>query len=501
MERFYQEAKKKILLVDDHEIVREGVRRVLERDGYEITEAEGGARALGMLDRGYRPDLVLLDQVLDDERGTRVLEQIKARSAEIKVAIFTGHHERDGDLYISRRESLMAGAAEYLSKSMPIGELRLAVQEVLAGRPSVELLRHLRAIDIGSEYCQSLRDFIKPIEERILASPLTPQVIGVIGEPGSGKTITTWQIIKQLFWGGGAISHFAEQHGFILRADMVHWGDPFGIIPSKGEVPPGSEENRQQVKESAVVFGHAIQKAIRRYYQYPKEVLGTEEVDFKAIDRDAKVISIVSFDTIGISGIDLEDEQVELPRADRLIRDLVQHQGLFEGLDFELALAGISASADVRRKGRRDRELLLKAVTLAQRRRLLKRRGIVIHDPTPSNILEFETEGAKPAEIKQIEKEVDGVTFWLNSKEELRAPVKLNSPSDLSLNYPSGRERIVGKNVIPWFFRRWGVVPDRAIVLYNRDILKRVSVYRNFHEHYPVKELEPWLQGLFESAA
>lgn len=123
----------KVLLVEDHGIVREGVRRLLTADGEsEIMEAASGQEALAHY-RRERPDIVLLDLNLPGMTGLEVLRRLKAEDEEACVLVFTMHAE---PIYAQR--ALQAGARGYVSKSAPADELVTAVRRVAAGGRYVE---------------------------------------------------------------------------------------------------------------------------------------------------------------------------------------------------------------------------------------------------------------------------------------------------------------------------------------------------------------------------
>lgn len=86
--------KKKVLLVEDDESVRQLVRVALDMNGYEVVEAKDGLEGLLMLDM-HRPDAVVLDLMMPDLGGERMLAQLRA-SEETKrtpVVIITGKPE------------------------------------------------------------------------------------------------------------------------------------------------------------------------------------------------------------------------------------------------------------------------------------------------------------------------------------------------------------------------------------------------------------------------
>ncbi len=123
----------RILLVDDHAIVRQGVRQLLLNHSVarEVVEADTGAQALATLD-GDPFDVVLLDISLPDMNGVEVLKRVKRRAPQVPVMMFSMYRE---DQYAVR--SLKAGAAGYLSKTTTATQMIDAIRQVAAGRKYV----------------------------------------------------------------------------------------------------------------------------------------------------------------------------------------------------------------------------------------------------------------------------------------------------------------------------------------------------------------------------
>lgn len=118
----------KILVVDDHAVVREGVRRLLSTiSGAEIHEAATSQDALS-LSRSVNPDIVVLDISLDGSSGLELLRRLKAENSAQRIVMFTMHSEPS---YAMR--ALKAGAAGYVSKSADTGELVTAVKKIASG--------------------------------------------------------------------------------------------------------------------------------------------------------------------------------------------------------------------------------------------------------------------------------------------------------------------------------------------------------------------------------
>ena len=120
----------RILLVDDHAVVREGVRVLLEQqDGMLIVgEAENGARALERL-AGDAPDVVVLDMKMPGASAVETIAAIKRARPSAQILVFTSYAE---DAQV--RDALGAGATGYLLKDALTGDLVRAVREVAAGR-------------------------------------------------------------------------------------------------------------------------------------------------------------------------------------------------------------------------------------------------------------------------------------------------------------------------------------------------------------------------------
>ncbi|SAL68027.1 response regulator protein [Caballeronia terrestris] len=123
----------RILLADDHAIVRRGVAQLLLERGIasEVLEAETGAQAISIA--GQCPvDVTLLDISLPDINGVDVLKRLKRQTPRMPVLMFSMYRE---DQYAVR--ALKAGAAGYLSKTADPALMIGAIQQVAAGRKYV----------------------------------------------------------------------------------------------------------------------------------------------------------------------------------------------------------------------------------------------------------------------------------------------------------------------------------------------------------------------------
>jgi DNA-binding NarL/FixJ family response regulator len=121
----------RILIADDHDVVRSGLRAVLEQqDGWEVVaEAIDGREAVQKA-VATRPDIAVVDYALPIANGAEVTRQIRARVPSVEVLIFT-LHDRDDVV----REVLLAGAKGYLLKSDANKLLLAAIEALAAHKP------------------------------------------------------------------------------------------------------------------------------------------------------------------------------------------------------------------------------------------------------------------------------------------------------------------------------------------------------------------------------
>jgi two-component system, NarL family, invasion response regulator UvrY len=122
-----------VLIVDDHPIVRSGLRRLLSAEPQlDIVETANGQEAIAAF-KERRCDLVILDLNLPGISGLEVLARLRAENPKVRVLAVSMH---DNPLYVTR--VLEAGACGYVSKSAPPEELLEAVRRVAAGSSYIE---------------------------------------------------------------------------------------------------------------------------------------------------------------------------------------------------------------------------------------------------------------------------------------------------------------------------------------------------------------------------
>ena len=169
----------RVLLADDHALVRAGIRALLNTiEGVEVVAEAGDGREALQLIRKLRPDIVLLDITLPDLNGLEVLRESKKDFPDLRVIILTVHEAGEYALL-----ALRAGAAGYLPKSAAANELQVAMKIVGRGETYVS----------GEVSRKTLLEFSQGTTEHIqVLARLTPrqrEILTLIAEGQSTKDI------------------------------------------------------------------------------------------------------------------------------------------------------------------------------------------------------------------------------------------------------------------------------------------------------------------------
>ena len=170
----------RVMLVDDHEVVRKGLRSMLEaNEDLEVVAEAGTADEAVLRARSYRPEVVVMDVRLPDRSGVLACREIRDEHPEIAVLMLTSFSD-DQALF----DSIMAGAAGYVLKQIRGGDLVDAIRRVGAGESLLDPAVTARVLDRvrnpqGDEDPRLAR--LTPTEARILemiAEGLTNKQIG-----------------------------------------------------------------------------------------------------------------------------------------------------------------------------------------------------------------------------------------------------------------------------------------------------------------------------------
>lgn len=137
-----------IMLVDDHAIVREGYRSLLQKQvGLKVvSEAINGEQAYEMFKKN-QPDVSIMDLSLPGQGGLETIHRIKKRFPGAKILVFTMHQNPRFVVQATR-----AGALGYITKSSPAAELLRAIKDVYAGR-------HILSADVAQALALEKSDY------------------------------------------------------------------------------------------------------------------------------------------------------------------------------------------------------------------------------------------------------------------------------------------------------------------------------------------------------
>ena len=164
-----------ILIVDDHEVVRNGIRSYLQtiKDFDVVGEAESGEKAIKLVSE-LIPDIVLLDLIMPGMDGVETTRQIKKISPRTQVVVLTSYHE---DVHIF--PALKAGAISYILKDMKMEKLAEALQRAVRHEVTLHPL-------VAERVLQNIRG--DDSEEPSLFTELTERELDVLRLIAKGMT-------------------------------------------------------------------------------------------------------------------------------------------------------------------------------------------------------------------------------------------------------------------------------------------------------------------------
>jgi DNA-binding NarL/FixJ family response regulator len=200
----------RVLIADDHAILRRGLIEILRRDINDAVcgEAEDAEQTLAQV-QGHDWDLVILDVTMPGRSGVDILSDLKRVQPKLPVLVLSMHPE---DQYGKR--VLKAGASGYMNKDSAPEELIKAIRKVLAGGRYVSpALAEVLALDLGGGTNQ-------PLHER-----LSVRELEVLRMMGAGKTIS--QIAELLHLSVTTVSTYRarilEKMGMTTTAELMNY--------------------------------------------------------------------------------------------------------------------------------------------------------------------------------------------------------------------------------------------------------------------------------------
>ncbi|WP_414482088.1 response regulator [Limnochorda sp.] len=214
----------RILIVDDHEVVRIGLRSLLERIGqFEVVGEAASAQEAIELARSRKPDVVVMDIRMPDGSGIEACRAIRSENEAIKVIMLTSYTDDEAIF-----ASVMAGASGYVLKQIGSHELVEAIRTVAAGGslldPSItgKVLERMRGMSREQQQHEKLTDQ----ELRILRLIADGRTNKEIAEALylSEKTVRNYvsSILSKL-----NLSNRAEAAAYAVRRHLLDEPDPF----------------------------------------------------------------------------------------------------------------------------------------------------------------------------------------------------------------------------------------------------------------------------------
>ncbi len=206
-------SKRKIFLVDDHPIVRQGLAQLInnETDLIVVGQGEDAYQSLRLI-RDAKPDLILVDISLKDSDGIELLKDLKSHSPDLPALVLSMHDE---SLYAER--ALRAGASGYVMKHEPPQTLLAAIRAVLSGEVYV-------SGKMGAALLQRMvggkkRDGGLPMDR------LTDRELEIFRMIGGGKSVK--EIADKLFLSVKTIEahreHIKEKLNFKSSAELLRF--------------------------------------------------------------------------------------------------------------------------------------------------------------------------------------------------------------------------------------------------------------------------------------
>jgi DNA-binding NarL/FixJ family response regulator len=181
----------RVLLADDHQLLRQAVRRALEDAGMDVVAEAGDGSEAVKLAAELNPDVVLMDVSMPVLDGVEATRRIHAQNAELPVLMLTMHGEES-----QRREAIEAGAAGFLTKDVSMQDVVRTVHQTAGGDTA-----------LSPELATTILTELRVRDAR--TSPLTPREEEVLQLIADG--LSTTEVAKQLFISGKTVkNHLAS---------------------------------------------------------------------------------------------------------------------------------------------------------------------------------------------------------------------------------------------------------------------------------------------------
>jgi two-component system, NarL family, response regulator DevR len=192
----------RIMVVDDHEVVRLGLVSLLSRQsGYAVVGEAGGAVEAVERARALKPDIVIMDVRMPDGSGIEACRQIREELPGIRVIMLTSY--ADDEAVVT---AVMAGASGYVLKQVGSGDLLRSIETVRAGGTMLDPIVTMKVLERMRTAAQRGPE------------PLTEQERNILGLIGQGKT--NREIAQALFLSEGTVRNYVS--GILLKLGFTN---------------------------------------------------------------------------------------------------------------------------------------------------------------------------------------------------------------------------------------------------------------------------------------
>jgi DNA-binding NarL/FixJ family response regulator len=211
-------SKPRVLLADDHRIVAEGLKSLLEEE-FELAGIVEDGRAMVKAARELRPDVIVADISMPLLNGIDALAQLKQHDPNVRVVFLTMHR----DAAYARR-ALEAGAVGFVLKHSASAELVVAVRAALQGRTFV-------TPDLATELMLGAKNGVQPQADPVAA--MTPRQREILQLIAAGKSAK--EIAAVLNLSARTVEdhkyRLMEQLGIENSAELIHFAIKHGLVP------------------------------------------------------------------------------------------------------------------------------------------------------------------------------------------------------------------------------------------------------------------------------
>jgi DNA-binding NarL/FixJ family response regulator len=209
------------LIADDHHVVRHALTALMKAEaGIEVVGEAASSIEAGQMAQKLKPDVVVLDLMMNDVSSIGVVRQIRRRSAETSIVILSMY---GNDCYVL--EAMQAGALAYVLKDSPPEELVRAVREAAVGR-------HYLAPPLSD---RALESYVQKSEAKLLDpyDMLSAREREVLHLVARGETST--EVAEKLCISPRTVevhrAHVLQKLGLKNRTELIHYAVRRGILP------------------------------------------------------------------------------------------------------------------------------------------------------------------------------------------------------------------------------------------------------------------------------